>query len=148
VKTFVADNEGHIVFQFHDDGKSGTPEQREYVYAGGNPWAETGHGVDGVQQTLIDTGKYNLIENLGDSFPGGVLTYTTRDGDSLMAIAAQMYGNPSLWFVIADANGLNAGEQLGKIEDLGILVIWDESSTAAMRVPESRYARRHVRNVR
>jgi len=112
IKTFAADNEGHIVFQFHDDGKSGTPEQREYVYAGGNPWAETGHGVDGVQQTLIDTGKYNLIQNLGSDFPGGVLTYTTRDGDSLMSIAAQMYGNPSLWFVIADANGLNAGEQL------------------------------------
>jgi len=112
IKTFVSDNEGHIVFQFHDDGKSGTPEQREYLYANGNPWAETGHGVDGVQQTLIDTGKYNLIQNLGDSFPGGVLTYTTRDGDTLMAIAAQMYGNPSLWFVIADANGLNAGESL------------------------------------
>jgi len=29
-----------------------------------------------------------------------------------MAIASQMYGNPSLWFVIADANGLTAGEAL------------------------------------
>jgi hypothetical protein len=33
IKTFVSDNEGHIVFQSHDDGKSGTPEQREYLYA-------------------------------------------------------------------------------------------------------------------
>ena len=36
IKTFVSDNEGHIVFQSHDDGKSGTPEQREYLYANGN----------------------------------------------------------------------------------------------------------------
>jgi len=61
---------------------------------------------------LLDSGAYSLIQNLGDTFPGGVLTYTTRDGDTLQGIASQMYGNPSLWFVIADANGLNAGEQL------------------------------------
>ena len=37
IKTFVADNEGHLLFQFHDDGKSGTNEMREYAYANGNP---------------------------------------------------------------------------------------------------------------
>src|SRR5713226_1907485 len=112
IKTFVADNEGHLLFQFHDDGKSGTPEVREYAYANGNPVGETGNGVDGVKQVLLDSGAYSLIQNLGDSFPGGVLSYTTRDGDTLQGIASQMYGNASLWFVIADANGLNAGEQL------------------------------------
>jgi hypothetical protein len=94
IKTFVSDNEGHIVFQFHDDGKSGTPEQREYLYANGNPWAETGHGVDGVQQTLIDTGKYNLIQNLGDSFPGGVLTYTTAKPSGRGRDASQRFAAP------------------------------------------------------
>ena len=41
-----------------------------------------------------------------------MFSYTTRDGDTLQGIASQMYGNASLWFVIADANGLNAGEGL------------------------------------
>src|SRR5712692_5977375 len=112
VKSFVADNEGHLLFQFHDDGKSGTNEMREYAYANGNPVGETGNGVDGAKQVLLDSGAYSLIQNLGDSFPGGVLSYTTRDGDTLQGIASQMYGNASLWFVIADANGLNAGESL------------------------------------
>jgi hypothetical protein len=76
VKSFVADNEGHLLFQFHDDGKSGTPEMREYLYANGNPVGESGHGVDGVTQVLVDTGAYSLIQNLGDTFPGGVLSYT------------------------------------------------------------------------
>ncbi len=35
-----------------------------------------------------------------------------RAGDTLQSIAAQLYGNPSLWFVIADANGLTGSEQL------------------------------------
>ena len=112
IKNFTPDNEGHLVSQFHDDGKSGTREVREYLYANGNPWGETGNGVDGVKQVFIDSGNYALIQNLGDTFPGGVLTYTTREGDSLMAIASQMYGNPSLWFVIADANGLDANARL------------------------------------
>jgi YD repeat-containing protein len=112
VKSFVADNEGHLLFQFHDDGKSGTNELREYLYANANPVGESGNGVDGVRQVLLDTGNYSLIQNLGDTFPGGVLTYTTRDGDTLQGIASQMYGNASLWFVIAEANGLNAGESL------------------------------------
>ncbi len=111
-KNFVSDNEGHILFQFHDDGKSGTPETREYIYANGNPVGESGHGLNGVQQVLLDTGTYNPIQNLGDSFPGGVLSYTARDGDTLQGIASQMYGNASLWFVLADANGLNPNEPL------------------------------------
>ena len=32
-KTFVSDNEGHILYAFHDDGKSAAPETHEYLYA-------------------------------------------------------------------------------------------------------------------
>src|SRR5204863_3911102 len=109
-KTFVSDNEGHILFQSHDDGKSATREVREYVYVNGNPVGEKGHGTDGQEEVKLDTGTYNPIQNLGESFPSGNLTYITREGDTLQSIASQMYGNPSLWFVIADANGLSPGE--------------------------------------
>ena len=73
---------------------------------------DSGHGTDGVQQANLDTGSYNPVQNLSDTFPGGVLTYTTRDGDSLQGIAGQMYGNSSLWFVLADANGLDPNQPL------------------------------------
>src|SRR5581483_10517655 len=36
-KTFITDNEGHILYQFHDDGKSSQNETIQYLYANGNP---------------------------------------------------------------------------------------------------------------
>ncbi len=92
--------------------RPGTPETREYLYANGNPVGDSGHGTDGVQQANLDTGSYNPVQNLSDTLPGGVLTYTAREGDSLQGIAGQMYGNSSLWFVLADANGLDPNQPL------------------------------------
>jgi LysM repeat protein len=111
-KTFVSDNEGHIIFEFHDDGESAARAEIEYAYANGNPVGETGPRTTGETKTELDTGRYALIANLGEDFPEGNLTYTARDGDTLQGIAATMYGNPSLWFVIADANGLNSNEPI------------------------------------
>jgi LysM repeat protein len=109
----VIDNEGHVLYLDHDDGKSGTHEQRDYAYANGNPVGETGHGVDGTQSTELDTGSYSLVLTLGADTPTpAITTYTTRDGDTLQSIANAVYGNPSLWFVIADANGLNLGDPI------------------------------------
>jgi YD repeat-containing protein len=112
-KSMVIDNEGHILSLDHDDGKSGTHELRSYAYANGNPVGETGHGVDGTQSVELDSGSYSLVKNLGSDTPTPAITsYTAHDGDSLQGIAAAVYGNPSLWFVIADANGLNPGEPI------------------------------------
>ncbi len=111
-KTFVSDNEGHILYAFHDDGKSANPETHQYLYANGNPVGENAVGVDGKKSIVLDAGSYALNQNLSDSIPGANLSYTVRAGDTLQGIAGQMYGNPSLWFVIAEANGLSAGETL------------------------------------
>jgi YD repeat-containing protein len=111
-KTFVSDNEGHILYAFHDDGKSAAPETHEYLYANTNPVGENAVGVDGKKSIVLDAGSYALNQNLSDSIPGANLSYTVKAGDTLQGIASQMYGNPSLWFVIAEANGLSAGETL------------------------------------
>jgi LysM repeat protein len=112
-KRFVLDNDGHIVYLDHDNGKDATHEQRNYLYALSSPTGEQGHGTDGTQTTLLDTGRYNLLVNLGDEVPGAAITsYTVQDGDTLQSIAAAVYGNPSLWFVLADANGLTGNEAL------------------------------------
>jgi YD repeat-containing protein len=111
-KTFIADNEGHILYEFRDDGKSSIRETHEYLYANGAPAGENTIGTDGKLIVQLDSGTYTPIQNLSDSNPGSNLTYTVQSGDTLQGIASQMYGNASLWFVIADANGLSAGEAL------------------------------------
>jgi YD repeat-containing protein len=111
-KSFVADNEGHILFELHDDGKSSQNGTREFLYANGAPVAETAVGTDGKLTVLLDSASYAPIQNLSDTNPGNNLSYTIRDGDTLQGIALQMYGNASLWFVIAEANGLSAGATL------------------------------------
>jgi hypothetical protein len=111
-KTFSVDNQGHIIYELHDDGKSAQNETDQFVYANGKGVAQNTHGTDGTYKVQLDTGTYGQIQNFGDSNPGINLTYTVQAGDTLQGIASQMYGNSSLWFVIADANGLNAGDQL------------------------------------
>ena len=111
-KTFVADNEGHILYELHDDGKSDANETDQFLYANGNAVGQNTQGTDGKLIVQFDADSFAPIQNLSDSNPGLNLTYTVRDGDTLQSIASQMYGNASLWFVIADANGLGAGEAL------------------------------------
>lgn len=43
---------------------------------------------------------------------GNASAYTVQDGDTLQAIATKVWGDSSLWYLIADANGLNGTEPL------------------------------------
>ena len=50
---------------------------------------------------------------INDTYPG--LTpgsYVTRAGDNLQSIALGMWGDSSLWYLLADANGLKGTEQI------------------------------------
>jgi YD repeat-containing protein len=112
-KSFIADNDGHIIYETHDDGKNSDPiEHDQFLYANDNPVGQNVQGTDGKITVQLDSDSYAPIQNLSDSNPGSNLTYTVQNGDSLQSIASQMYGNASLWFVIAEANGLNAGDAL------------------------------------
>lgn len=46
------------------------------------------------------------------STPSAVQSYEVRAGDTLQSIAASVYGDSSLWYVIADANGFAGDETL------------------------------------
>lgn len=112
-KSFIADNDGQIIYETHDDGKSSDQiEHDQFLYANGNPVGQIVHGTDGSLTVQLDSNSYAPIQNLSDSNPGSNLTYTVQNGDTLQSIASQMYGNASLWFVIAEANGLSAGDAL------------------------------------
>lgn len=46
--------------------------------------------------------------------------YTARDGDSLQSVARAVWGDPKMWYLIADANGLSADARLVEGQNLKI----------------------------
>ena len=57
----------------------------------------------GQQRTQGDIADGKLAESTQDNLGA----YTIQAGDSLEQIALQVYGDSSLWYVLADANGIN-----------------------------------------
>ncbi|QND90071.1 RHS repeat/ LysM domain-containing protein [Chromobacterium vaccinii] len=52
-------------------------------------------------------------EPIGPNYPAQAPgTVTARDGDTLQVIAANLWGDKSLWYLLADANGLTGAEAL------------------------------------
>src|ERR1700761_7398446 len=48
----------------------------------------------------------------GYTLQGSGTAYTVADGDTLQSIAAAVWGDPSMWYLIADANGLSSSDAL------------------------------------
>ncbi|MFY0678885.1 MAG: LysM peptidoglycan-binding domain-containing protein, partial [Neptuniibacter sp.] len=120
---FTYNNDGQILYRFHDTGEGSKITETEYAYANGYAVGETGNtegDIDG-NVTLLDTGRYNLMQAYGDNVPSSAITfYTVQQGDDLQSIAGAVYGNPSLWFIIAEANGLEPGAPLSEGQRLQI----------------------------
>ncbi|MBN8432173.1 putative Ig domain-containing protein [Microbulbifer salipaludis] len=75
-------------------------EERHYYYAQGQQIGS----VDGSGRIHFeDQAGYKLA---GQSGPAQASVYAVRAGDTLRSIAQQLYGSGSLWYLIADANGL------------------------------------------
>lgn len=112
--TFKYNNEDQILYRFHEQGDNDkTNTNTEFLYANSNPIGEIGNNDEGDQYAELDTGRYNLVQKLDDSFPTPTISsYSIRRGDTLQSIALSMYGNASLWFVLADANGLQGSSEL------------------------------------
>ncbi|MFB9246416.1 LysM peptidoglycan-binding domain-containing protein [Massilia antarctica] len=110
---YVYDNADHILSKLHDDGHSAGRDRIDYMYAQGNAVAETGTSIKDGSYTVMDSKNYALFQNFDKEFPsGGMQSYTVKGGESLQNIADSMYGNASLWYLIADANGLSGNETL------------------------------------
>jgi len=70
-------------------------------------WATTG----GVTDSLLGPGSgYDPLNPATGA--GGNSRYTVQAGDTLQGIAGAVWGDSSLWYLIADANGLSGGEAL------------------------------------
>ncbi|HYD78338.1 MAG TPA: LysM peptidoglycan-binding domain-containing protein [Paucimonas sp.] len=130
VASYVTDNEGRILFVKDDDGKqTGGSHQRitamDYLYANGTPRGEIGTNHEGGTVCNFDRGDYDSapqIASMGGRFsyypslqansPDSSFTYVVQAGDTLQLIAQKLFGTGSLWYVIADANGLTGNETL------------------------------------
>jgi|GEM_PF-1247577 len=56
--------------------------------------------------------NYTPINSQSAQVAGSGSTYTVRQGDSLQSIAKAIWGDESLWYILADANGLSAAASL------------------------------------
>jgi YD repeat-containing protein len=103
-------------------------KQQLNIYGGFTPtgsqmeWKGTGIKLDGK------SAQYKKVEELFQRQPGDIAdgtlpelpqdtlgTHTLQPGETLKSIALQVYGDSSLWYLIADANGIaNADAAAGK----------------------------------
>jgi hypothetical protein len=71
---------------------------------------------DERNKKFTPTAYANFDENyqpINDAYPGtSPTTYTVGTGDTLSSIAARVWGDRAMWYLIADANGLSGVETL------------------------------------
>src|SRR3546814_162422 len=72
-------------------------------------WAFRG-GSDSATPYADFDQSYDPINGL--SYGATASRYTVSEGDTLASIAAQLWGDSALWYLIADANGLDGTETL------------------------------------
>jgi YD repeat-containing protein len=102
---------------YYVDGKrvgdvgNGGPSRMDYVQA----LAQSGQGKTGVRSfSPVSSADFDQnYEPINAAYPAATpATYIVRAGDNLRSIAAQVWGDASMWYLIADANGLTGNEAL------------------------------------
>ena len=97
-RTFVNDADGHVLKK----------TQNGYVET---EWIVNGEviAVDGVDASGKSVQSFDLSYTpVTNSYPNATTgQYPVQSGDTLESIAQSAYGDSSLWYVIADANGLS-----------------------------------------
>ncbi|HEY0148093.1 MAG TPA: LysM peptidoglycan-binding domain-containing protein [Allosphingosinicella sp.] len=101
---------------------------RQVGYTGNNGTADTDYATSmGERGRTVDQGAFRLgassgsayadfdqnyspINTFGQGSAGG--SYQVRSGDTLSSIAATLWGDASLWFKLAEANGMSAASAL------------------------------------
>lgn len=95
--TYTTDAAGRIIARSHSSGYGDI----NYGIAGFSVGSLNGVNVD------FDQGYQPLAQEDGRGS-----SYTIESGDTLQSIAAKLWGDSSLWFKIADANGMSGAETL------------------------------------
>ncbi|MGC3998578.1 MAG: LysM peptidoglycan-binding domain-containing protein [Anaeromyxobacter sp.] len=114
-RSFINDADGHVLQKLQEERIL-----RELV-VNGNVMGVYGEGTDPHKQNK-DNGDPNYVAqgNFGltyqpitNAYPSAAVgQYPVRAGDTLKSIAQSSYGDSSLWYLIADANGLRTDADL------------------------------------
>ncbi len=131
--TFGTNIEGQILSRSENDNNAGTVDQNErHFYFDGmalgdvsnNGTSDTDYAAS-IAAHIAVPGSGNLRGGAtvampyadfdqsydpvnGITYAGAPSHYTAQDGDTLAGIAAMVWGDASLWYLIADANGLSS----------------------------------------
>ncbi|EUJ10302.1 Rhs family protein [Methylophilaceae bacterium 11] len=99
--------DGKAVGSVGNDG----PSRVDYVQSMAKRGSPNGNYAGWVPVASADFDQN--YEPVSPSNPGTVAsTYTVRSGDTLQSIARTVWGDPAMWYLIADANGLTSGSEL------------------------------------
>lgn len=92
-----------------DVGNDG-PSRIDYAQA----LARRGESRDYRQWKPVSAADFDQnYEPVGPNYPGHTpARYTVKAGDTLIGIAAALWGDRALWYLLAEANGLSGGESL------------------------------------
>ena len=104
---YQTNRSGQIVYQTKDDNT------QTYYYANNKTIADLG----GLKAADFDYNTTNFAKQVKQASPS---LYVVNSGDTLKGIAATVYGDASLWYVIADANGVASDEELVQGQNLTI----------------------------
>jgi len=110
VRVFSYDGNGQIITRRDgtasgstiDQGSTPALKDQHYVYVNGQQVAHYD------ESTTVDV----LSQVTAFSNSNGTGDYVVQEGDTLKSIAQAVYGNASLWYVIAQANALNGDSDL------------------------------------
>jgi YD repeat-containing protein len=137
--TFTNDMNGQVIRRDESDNNFSNGDPHEVWYRfNGKQLGYTGNNgtLDTDYQTSINnrtrtpgTGAFRFGTTTGSSYAdfdqsvdpltsynqgGAGGSYTVRAGDTLASIAAQLWGDSSLWYKLAEANGMSAANALGE----------------------------------
>jgi LysM repeat protein len=125
------------------DGGNGDPQNRNFYYLNGITVGDFGtdkvlsrydyaaslaevnsdqHGDFGDR--IVPTSSANFDQNyqpINPAYPGGAPTQVVvQAGDTLQVLAARLWGDSSLWYLLADANGLDSNSTLTEGQRLSV----------------------------
>ena len=134
--TFVNDAAGLVLERREQDNLStGDPRELHYYFneaqvgfIGNNGTSDLSYG-DSIAEHQSETGSGPFRNGTANAIPvadfdqsyqpvngfdatAGASTYYVHDGDTLQSVALAAWGDASLWYLIADANGMSGAEQL------------------------------------
>lgn len=105
-RSFI-NNQGGQILQKTENGQT-----QNFFYANGNPVGSS--GIVDASGNLVANADFDYnYTPVSDKYPGSTPgSYSVAQGDTLRGIALTLFGDASLWHLIADANGLRQDSDL------------------------------------